>query len=156
MSIKSFGDWLAGTPVSVAFGTHDWVVPAVQSAHLIGLGMVMASALFLNARVLGLDVLARSPAATAARLTPWLWSWLAVMLVTGLAMIVAEPNRELMNPVFRIKMLLLATLLGLTLFSGHRLRHDRLSVVARVVAGLSLGLWVAVVVCGRWIAYSQS
>jgi hypothetical protein len=80
------------------------------------------------------------------------------VLITG------EPTRSLENPAFQTKMVLLIlamiTTLGLQLptfkdpaywelTTGHR-------VSARVLAVISLLLWVGIVFAGRWIAYMNT
>jgi len=35
-------DWLAQTSLSLAIQTHEWVVPTVQSIHIVAIGIVMA------------------------------------------------------------------------------------------------------------------
>jgi hypothetical protein len=85
-----------------------------------------------------------------------------VLLITGLTMCIGEPDRVLVNQIFWTKMVLVVSVFLLTLGlrrpflepsfkpgSVWRGRH------ARALAGLSLLLWAAVVVCGRWIAYGS-
>jgi hypothetical protein len=75
-------------------------------------------------------------------------------------MIIGEPARELANPVFQLKMLLLIaavaatrgvqlTLEGQSTASGAATVAPR----SRMLSALALLLWVGVIFAGRWIAY---
>ena len=95
------------------------------------------------------------------RFYPWIWGALAVLLTTGFFQIMAEPARELLNWIFLTKM---GLIIAAVLFTApvRRLLEDcryrdlppakRRTI--RACALVSLILWVAVVVCGRWIAYA--
>jgi hypothetical protein len=94
----------------------------------------------------------------AQRYLPWMWRALAVLLATGLVMIIGEPERTLTNVPFWIKMALVVT--GVLASIG--LRKPLLTPLdrsgtgpARSLAWIMLSLWVAVIFCGRWIAYSN-
>jgi hypothetical protein len=91
---------------------------------------------------------------------PWLWAAIAVLLATGLILVVGEPNRVLANPLFWIKMALVALAVCLTLLFRYpimhaqfSLEHARWAALAKPLAWVSLLVWVAVIFCGRWIAY---
>ena len=97
------------------------------------------------------------------RLMPWMWCALASNLVTGLLFVVARPGRYFFNPVFGIKFALLVPAVVLA-FIVHRLgirepgyweASRGRSICARVIAVVSLAMWVGVVLAGRWIAYSD-
>jgi hypothetical protein len=71
----------------------------------------------------------------------------------GLAMFISQPAELLANRAFVIKMSLLMVA-GLNAAAFHaRGGLARLDRVARAQTLLSLGLWLAVIICGRWIAY---
>jgi len=72
---------------------------------------------------------------------------------SGLLMFASQPGELLANRAFVIKM-------GLVVCAGINagLFHARdglrkLDSWARAQTALSLGLWIAVMICGRWIAY---
>jgi hypothetical protein len=86
-----------------------------------------------------------------------------VLILSGLALLLAEPERSLVSRVFQLKMVLLVAAVVLTLLLQHSLlRHaaawdavGRAPLAARVPALVSLGLWVCIIFAGRWIAYAQ-
>ena len=138
--VSRFADWLAQTSLSTAIQVNEWVIPTVQSIHIIAIGVVLGSVFMVTLRVLGLAARDQSVADTVARFGPWMWSGLAVLLATGIIMIVGEPARELLTLSFWMKMALVV-----------------LAVLVRprtpAPAFLMLLVWFAIVVLGRLIAY---
>ena len=157
--ILAFCDWLASTRISAAFGSVEWIVPAVQSLHLLLIAAVMGAVLFLGLRLLGLHGATESVPVVARRLLPVIRIAVAGLGATGTILIVAEPARELTNPAFGCKMLLLSTMVLVTLWIQRRLAHDpgRASgVLVRALGAISLIGWVGILAAGRWIAYAQA
>jgi uncharacterized protein DUF6644 len=160
-SVQEFSDWLAATPLSMQIKTVDWIIPTVQTIHILSISIVMSSVAMVYLRVLGLLSRAQPLAAVAYRFVPWIWWTLLVLLVSGTTLIIAEPGRSLGNPAFILKMSMLATVLVLTLFFQRGLRHDARfwesssgrRIGARLIAAASLVFWVGIVFAGRWIAY---
>ena len=46
-------EWLAESSLSVAIQTNPWVVPTVQSIHIVAIGGVVSAVLMIDLRVLG-------------------------------------------------------------------------------------------------------
>ena len=156
-------EWLAQTPLSLAIQTHNWVIPTIQSVHIVAIGVVVGSVLMIDLRVLGWAGQDQTLTETVARFGPWLsWS-LTVLLITGLLMVVGEPARELLSFSFWLKMSLVA--LGTVVAAAFRIalrRHERqweASLVARPatkpLAILTLLIWVGIIILGRLIAYDH-
>lgn len=162
-SLDSFCTWLAGTAVSQTLQTVGWIIPAVQTVHILAVAAVVTAALMIDLRLLGIRGADQSVAGVARRFLPFIWWPLPVLLATGTVLIVAEPVRALQNPVFILKMGLLLAAAGITLACQIPLRRDEafweLSAgrrrAARLIASASIPLWVAIVCAGRWIAYVQ-
>ena len=51
--MSQFAGWLSQTTVSLAIQTHEWVIPTIQSIHIVAIGIVLASALMIELRILG-------------------------------------------------------------------------------------------------------
>jgi len=161
-SLNKFAEWLATTPVSALIQDTSWVIPGVQSVHLIAIAAVMSSALMVILRVLGLVMRDEPVAAVTGRFFPWIWYSLIVLLVSGAILITGEPGRSLTNSVFQLKMLMLLGVIACTFTLQQPLKHNvgfwETSVAtrtsARLIAVLSLGLWSCIVFAGRWIAYA--
>jgi putative copper export protein len=161
--LAAVASWLERTALSQRLQTAEWVVPTVQTIHILAIAAVMGAMLFFNLRLLGLRGTEVPLARVSSRFIPVLWTAVLVLLVSGVVMIVAEPGRSLPNPVFQLKMVLLFAALVLTFGMVRPLRRrpdywadsSARGWVARLGAISSLGLWVAILFAGRWIAYTR-
>lgn len=162
MSLRSFCDWLAGTPASLYIQTTDWIIPTVQTVHILCIAVVISAVLLVHLHTLGLAMRSQTSALLAQRFFPWLWCALVLLLASGAILITAEPVRSLPNPMFQIKMALLIAAVALTLLYQRPLRTDPVfwektrarRTNASAIAILSLLVWVGIVFAGRWIAYA--
>lgn len=128
---------------------------------ILAIGVVIASMAMLNLRVMGMARGGEAIAPMAARFLTWMWCALPMLVVTGALLIVAEPPRSLLNPLFQLKMflLLVVVLLSVGFQAVLRLRAadwdagEGAPAGAKLVAAVSLCLWIAIIFAGRWIAY---
>lgn len=90
----------------------------------------------------------------AQRLMPWFWAALPVLFASGLIFVLARPGRYFSNPIFGIKMLLLLAATVTAAYIQRRARAEAaLTVSTKLLAGVSVLLWLTIVLAGRWIAY---
>jgi hypothetical protein len=135
--------------------------PIVQTFHILSIAAIMGSVVLIDLRVLGLALPSQSPTELVRRLMPWTWSALPVLAVSGLVLVFARPARYLSNPVFGLKFAMLAPAIVLAAVfqrgsakDAHFWEQSRgRRASARTIAGVSLLLWIGVVLAGRWIAY---
>ncbi len=156
--LQSFCDWLSNTPVSLKIQTVLWIIPAVQSIHILCVAVVMSSMAMLDLRLLGIAGQRQPVSRVVGRFVPWAWRALPILLATGSILIIGEPSRELLNPYFRAKMVMLVVVIGITLVVQRRNKRDSAywesrKFAARFAGLASLLLWVGIVTAGRWIAY---
>jgi hypothetical protein len=139
------------------------VAPIVQTVHLLSIAAVMGSIVLIDLKVLGLALPSQSTTELVRRLMPWTWWALPLLAASGSIFIVALPERYFSNPVFGLKLAMLGPAIALAAVFQRasakdarfweRSRGRRAS--ARIVAGLSLVLWIGVALAGRWIAYAD-
>jgi len=159
---RPFADWLAATQLSKTLQDHLWIVPTSQSIHIVAVAVIFASACLINLRLLGVGNKGRSVSALSATLVPWMWRALAVLLFTGLIQIIAEPVRQFVTPVFWAKMMMIVIVAAMTFYYARTVRRnaprwDAASTrpaAGRAFAVISMLLWVAIITCGRFIAYT--
>ena len=159
--IKEFCDWLSRTSVSVAFQSANWFVPTVQTVHIISIAILLTAVYVVSFRLIGVTRGGQTLAVLTAKSTPWIWIALCVLLGTGILLTITEPARELLNWVFRVKMLLVMALAAILLVVQMRVRRSpgywtesparRLTARAIGIAVLIIG--AGIVTAGRWIAY---
>jgi hypothetical protein len=161
-ALKGFSDWLAAAPVSLTLQGVSWLVPTVQTLHILAIAAVLTSASMINLRLAGVGARTLTLAAATARFVPWVWSAVVVLALSGSILIVIEPRRPLTNPVFFLKLALIVAVALVMLATSWPLRRDALywerSVARRrlgwSIAVLSTALWIGVICAGRWIAYT--
>jgi magnesium-transporting ATPase (P-type) len=159
--IQEFCDWLSRTNVSVAFQSATWFVPTVQTVHIISIAILLTSVYVMSFRLMGVTRGGQPLAVLIAKSTPWVWITLCVLLGTGILLTITEPARELLNWVFRVKMLLVVALAAILLVVQSRMRRSpgywtesparRLAARAIGIAAVVIG--AGIVTAGRWIAY---
>ena len=135
-----------------ALRSHLWDYPALEIVHITGIALLLGNLVLLELRVFGLG--AALPINALARLSLGLAATgFSLAAASGLLMFASQPAELLANRAFTLKMLLLlAAACNAGWFHG-RASLDRLDVVARLQMVLSTLIWLAVVACGRWIAY---
>jgi len=149
-------------PYSLALRESLWVYPIVETAHVLGLCLFVGTAWLWDLRLLGLTLRRVPVSQLSAQILPWTVVGFCVMALSGIGLVFSEPLRFYSNIFFRIKLALLACA-GLNAFVFHRTigqRRDEwdLDLVtplrAKIAGALSLGIWAAVIVTGRLIAYN--
>ena len=164
LSVQAFCDWLAATPLSLLIQNTAWIIPTVQSIHIMAITVVIGAAAMTNLKMLGVIGRGQPTAAYVGRFLPWIWPTLAVLLATGAILIIAEPGRSLQNQSFIRKMILLVLAMAVTAATQIPVGKDAgfwESTSARKMAGRVLGvlalcMWTGIVFAGRWIAYTNA
>ena len=159
-SINALCVWIDQTPLSQWIQVTNWVVPTVQTIHILAIAVVASSALMIDLRLIGVFWADRPLKDVSARFLPLVWWPLLILLATGLIMIISEPTRSLKNPAFQLKMMLLIAALIVTgIFQFLQRRNASFGdlagprAAAVTVAVVSMLLWSAIIFAGRWIAY---
>jgi len=132
--------------------SHPIAYPALEVVHIVGIALLIGNLVLLELRVWGLG--RELPVQALARLALGL-SLLGFALIgaSGLLMFAGQPAELLASQTFLIKMgMVLLAGLNAAWFHG-RGGLQRLDGTARAQTVVSLGLWLAVIICGRWIAY---
>ena len=132
--------------------SHVWAYPALEVVHIVGIALLLGNLVLLELRVFGRG--AALPVKDLARLSLSLaLCGFALAAASGLLMFATQPAELLSNRLFTLKMLLLM-LAGCNAAWFHgRGSLARLDGLARAQMLASPVVWLAVVVCGRWIAY---
>jgi len=158
--LTSLSSWLEKTSLSIAIQDVSWVIPFCQTVHILCLALVLSSVVFLDVRLMGIGPHRIPVSALAKRFLPPTWGAVAVMALTGAVLVIGEPQRDLPNMVFQIKMLLLVCVLAVTSIIQARIAANPnawgdgiASWPARIAGAVSLLLWLGIATCGRFIAY---
>lgn len=161
MSLQGFAGWLQGSSASSLVKTVSWVIPFVQSIHILTIGIVFVSCLMIALRVLGAMRKDEPVEAVWRRFAPWMWTGLIVMAATGITLVIGEPEREFDAISFWVKMALVAIGVGGTALYGRSLKTAAVGapaespLSAKAASVLIVMVWLAVIFFGRAIAYDK-
>ena len=147
--------WIKETALGAAVRDSTWLFWAGQSLHFIGLSMLLGGMLIVDLRLLGF--LQSVPMRAALAFLPLAVAGFLINLATGIEFFTMDPFMYWPNPAFRMKMvLILLAGLNAILFTVMEYRHaltlgsgENVSALGRISAGLSLGLWLGVLLLGR-------
>lgn len=158
--------WLEATPAHAFLYSFTQDQPlalvTVQTAHLLGIGVVVSAAWLLGLWLMGVAALPKALGASPRTLIGGAYAALAVLAATGALLIVRRPDRVLLSEAFPIKMgLIVLGLAGLIALSrslkGDMLFWERTpgrNTAARGAGLVVLLVWSAAVFAGRWIPFS--
>lgn len=135
-----------------ALKSSVWAYPALEVMHICGIALLLGNLVLLEMRVFGrgakLDVTALASLSLGIAATGFL-----LAAASGLLMFSSQAAELLTNRAFTLKMVLLM-LAGCNAAWFHgRGSLEKIDAVARIQMVVSSIIWLAVVVCGRWIAY---
>jgi cytochrome bd-type quinol oxidase subunit 1 len=149
---------IAHSPVATLMRTA-WAWPIAESVHFLGLCMLIGCIGAFDLRLLG--VARRVPIASMHRLIPWGILGFVINISSGVMFVLTEPDQYIYNPSFQLKFLfiMIAGLnAGMFYVSSYRQVFGAnpsldAPLRAKLIAAISLGAWVSVIVCGRLITF---
>ena len=161
--LNIIAEQLSQTAVSQFIQNILWIIPAVQTVHILAIAVVLSSVAMIDLRILGLAGKNQPMVEVADRFVPWLWVALVVLTISGATLVAGEPGRSLTNPAFQLKMAMLLCAIAVTAtFQVTVHRNVRTwsasagpGLGVRVFAVATFCLWIAIAVAGRWIAYIE-
>ena len=156
LEASALSQWVVGSPSLFAF-------PGILALHAIGMAFAVGIAVAVDLRVLGVGP--GIPLPEMQRFLPVFWAGFWVNAVSGLLLLVGYPTKALTNPVFYLKLLLIAVGIVLLKRIGHRAFHGVDPAQAgdlapprglRRMAIVSLVCWTGAITAGRFLAYTYS
>ena len=133
-----------------------WAYPMILTLHTVGLAIVVGAAIVIDLRLLGVGL--QIPLVEMNRAFRIFWLGFLINLLSGVVLFVSEAADKAAQPVFLIKL----TLIAVGVITTTRIRRvvfrpdepsDRLPRAARTLAAASLVLWAGAIVAGRLMAY---
>jgi hypothetical protein len=154
--------WIEATAFSIWLRESPslWVFPFVLILHTVGLAFLVGANIAIDVRVLGL---ARAvPLRSLARYHAVMWTGFWINAVSGVLLLIAYPTKSLTNPLFYVKLLLIALALWLAGAIRARMPDGGMPTTApgianlRALAMVSLACWALGITAGRFLAYTYS
>ena len=159
--VTAFPVWLENTAIGVwtRESPSIWAYPTVLTLHTIGLGVLVGANAIIDLRLLGFAP--RLPLPSLAPIYRFMWAGFAINAITGALLFVANATTKATQPVFYVKLALIAAALVVTGAIRRALARDRsgsdqrapAAISARRLALVSLVLWIGAIVAGRLMAY---
>jgi hypothetical protein len=134
---------------------NDWLFPAAECVHIASFALAIGTIALVDLSLLGVG-LRRNAAAQIARSTGlWTLTGLVLIIFTGFLLFASDPDMYLRNASFRVKItcLALAIVYHYTIHRKVALSENGSGMGTKLVAGVSLALWVSVVFSGLFIAF---
>lgn len=150
---------LASFPRVTELMQMRWAWPAAESAHFIGLTLLLGSIAAWDLRLIGM--LKDVPIIAFHRLIPFAITGFAINITTGILFLMAYPAQYVYNSAFHLKMFcVLLAGLNVGVFYATSFRRIRTldagtqaPFPGRVNGAVSLALWITVIICGRMITF---
>ncbi len=163
--LVNFALWLSTKEICEWVQSHSFMVPVMQMIHIVAIAMGFGSVLLFNLRLVGRSGSGQTVPQAAHRYLPWMkWS-LVVLFVSGIGMILGDPVRLLVNPVFWIKMILFVLMILISIaYLSTVTRKVRASAAWDATIGSNpaiqlssyglIILWLCIMAGGRLMAYA--
>jgi hypothetical protein len=133
---------------------NEWMFPAAECVHIASFALAIGTIALVDLSLLGVG-LQRKAAAQIARSTGlWTLTGLILIVFTGFLLFASDPDMYLRNSSFRFKItcLVLAIVYNYTIHRKVALSEGS-GMGTKLVAGVSLALWISVVFGGLFIAF---
>jgi hypothetical protein len=158
-----FFAWIESTALSQWIVGSLFAFPVILTLHAVGMGFAAGLGAMVDLRLLGVG--RQVPVAELRRFMPVLWAGFWLNAASGLLLLIGYPTKALTNPVFYLKLTLIAIAMVLLR------RISREAFIDRPAAGddrdlhggrlrrralVSLACWVGAITAGRLLAYTYT
>lgn len=137
-----------------------WLYPALEILHIVGIAILVGAAFMFDLRLLGFSK--NLPVSGLSRhLLPWSRRSLLLIIPSGILLFITNAKTLGVDPTFWLKMILLGVA-ALNVLVFHRFifkQHTdskiqgELPFPAKISAFVSITVWIAIIACGRLLAY---
>ena len=157
--VTSFTFWLDNSTLSVWVISNGYLWPALESIHFLGLSLLIGTVGLFDLRLLGF---ARNiEPKTLHRLVPLGVLGYGINAITGALFFVGDTGQYVYNDAFHFKMLFML-LAGINVAVFYLTTYRQVEgvragghtpLLAKIIGGVSLVLWLGVITCGRLLTF---
>jgi hypothetical protein len=152
--------WIEATALSVWVREAPtlWAFPFILILHTVGMGFFVGTNIAIDLRVLGFAP--RVPASLLQKIFVIMKIAFLINAVSGLLLLLAYPTKALTNPLFYVKLILIAVGLAQTAWLRNTVLRmpecdqGMVTFQSKIMAGSSLAVWAGAVTAGRLLAYT--
>ena len=158
--LQSFLVWLESTAFSTWLRESESVLvfPSILTVHTVSMGFLVGLSAAIDLRMLGFAP--RVPLSEMKKFLPLAWISFWVSVVTGINLVISYPTKALTNPVFYLKLTLIAvSLFVVRLITRRALDEPRfdsepLPRNLKALAVISIVCWLLLIWAGRALPYT--
>jgi cbb3-type cytochrome oxidase subunit 1 len=162
--LLAFAHWLQDLPFPQWVGQSSFAFPSIETMHVICISTVVGTICIVDLRLLNIASRSRLVSELTGELLPFTWGAFALAAITGLMLFASKATEYVANGFFISKMLLIGLaainmlVFHFTVFKDVGSWDQGASPprAAKLAGALSLTLWAAVIVCGRWIGFTMT
>ena len=146
---SAFPTWIRTTPSIFGYA-------GVLFLHTVGFALVVGVSTMIDLRLLG--VVPQTPIAPFDRFFQVIWAGVWLSVCSGIILFAQDATTRVANPLFGIKLVLITfAVCTMVLIRRTVFRHGdagaAISTSGKVLAAVSLALWLGVTTAGRLMAY---
>jgi len=123
----------------------------ILTLHTIGLALLMGISFAVDLRLIGFA--GETPVAPYERFFPYLWLGFWLNAISGVILLMADATTKMINPVFYVKMTLIALAVWNVTIIRKRMFGNSFPANAKTLAWISIFLWIGATTAGRLMAY---
>ena len=161
-SLTDLMGWLQASSLAVLIHKTPWAFTAIELVHVFAISLVIGTIAIVDLRLLGFASTKRPFTELARAVLPWTWAAFAVAVTAGSLLFIRQASDYFVNTMFRIKIFIIVLAgINMLIFELITVRGVKEwdtkpipALPARLAGGLSLALWVLVVIFGRWTGFT--
>ena len=160
-AVHEYFDWIEHMGLSLWIREDSvWAFPNILILHTVGLAFLVGANVAFNARILG--VARGVPLAAMLPFFHVMWLGFWVNAVSGVLLLVAYPTKALTNPLFYVKLILIAIALvhaqwiRAQILKRSTFGGPHIPTTIRMLSAAALLCWFAAITAGRLLAYTYS
>lgn len=161
-TITAFLQTLQASSWAVFIHKKAWAFTTVEVIHVFAVSLLLGTIAIVDLRLLGLASTKRPFAELSRRVLPLTWAAFVLAVIAGSLLFISKATEYFVNPVFWLKMSLIAVAgINMLIFEFITVRDVQKWNVnptppprARLAGGISIACWILVVVFGRLIEFS--
>lgn len=132
-----------------------WAYPAVLTLHTLGLGVLVGASSVIDLRLLG--AAPQIPIAPLGRLFPIMWIGFWVNALSGVLLFMTDATTKGTTAIFMAKLAIIVVavivLRAIRKAAFSQGAPSDVPISVKALAAVSLALWLAAIVTGRYMAY---
>jgi uncharacterized membrane protein len=161
-SVTALLETLQASSWAVFIHKKAWAFTTVEVVHVFAVSLVLATIAIVDLRLLGFASTKRPFAELSKQVLPLTWAAFVLAVIAGSLLFISRATEYFVNPVFWIKMALIAVAgINMIIFEFITVRDVQKWNLnptppsrARLAGGISIACWVLVVVFGRLIGFT--